>query len=88
MPRRTSISSMFIICAGATPSPRRGGGWSEGARRSALFRAVSRVRKLLTDCFENGVRVGEHVTVPEAKDSVAIFLDKGGSLGIAIGSTG
>src|SRR4051812_45779880 len=36
MPRRTDISSILIIGARLAPSPRRGEGWGEGARRRRL----------------------------------------------------
>ena len=75
----------FIALAGRTPSPRRGEGWGEGARRSRLFRAVSRQQQLLANGFENDVGVGKHVVVPEAQHAIAVCLDDRSAGGIVRG---
>ncbi len=73
--KRTNISPILIPGAGSTPSPRRGEGWGEGARRSALLWSVSSEEDLVPDRLQHAVGVGEHVVVPEPQDTVAVILD-------------
>jgi hypothetical protein len=87
MPKRTDISSILVIGAGPTPSSRRGEGWGEGTLRwePSSVGSIARYQEIVSYRCEDAIGVGEHVSIPETENAVAIFFDDRCSSGVARG---
>ena len=64
------------------PSPRRGEGWGEGARRRALIGTVKPEHQFVADDRENPFGVLKHLIVPKADHPMAKALNCARSVGI------
>ena len=81
-----------------SPSPRRGEGWGEGARRLFIKtpytltlpspsreRVIACQQNLMADRFQDALGVLEHVVVPDADDAIAERFDYLGSGSVRFG---